>query len=436
MMKSWIVVASAWALLLGGCASDGPAKLEAYGGPGNSEVFGGVLRGVSDQPTSPRVRYVFHIHGMGLTEQAPFRARLVDQVQSHGYQVLERGPWLPAMLPTAFRVSGPDLDCTSSWTDHLNPGAGSVEHPCDFPSFGEYSIDRMRAGDGREVRIVTYYWHRDLWRIQEPYLRKDMLRPRAKWTGALKDNVISGGLSDAAVYVGTSRPLVRAGISSALCAMALNADGRKPISPNDRSLTTCTVKGGLFGPADAEFNFVTHSLGSRMLFDVLAPSDNAAEFAQTRRRDTARGYLVIGTRSVFMAANQMPLLGATMVDVRPMATGAEAAPAPEPCRSAISLIAARCAVAAEGAAANAPNLQIVAFSDPDDLLGYRASDAGEQRPGLTFLEVTHRNTPVWFGRFVLPQEAHDKELQRKSTAAMILCGAVAGRDGGLTPRSC
>lgn len=434
-----LILSLAATMTLAGCASAGDARLENYTADSEKDVFGGLLRPLHGQ--SPKIRYVFHIHGMGLTERT-FREKLASHLEAKDFQRVAEPGWRPALLPRALRAQGPGLECDRPWRDPRDPDAGQVDAPCEFPSFGEYAVDRFTRADGEQVHLFTYYWHRDLWRLQEPHLRADMARRKARWTGKLKDEIVSGGLSDAAVYVGAGGPLVRAGIGSALCAMALDAAGRTAQGPADRDLSSCTRAGGsrAFGPANREFHYVTHSLGSRMLFDVLAPPARPAEFAETSSTETARGYLVSRARLVFMAANQLPLLAPALLEISPAPTiessSAETVVSAA-CRSSISLLAARCELEERTESARQePPLQVVAFADPDDLLGFRASDAAGERDDLSFLDVTHRNTPKWFGLFVLPQEAHDKELERPETTAMILCGAVAAKDGALRPRSC
>jgi len=93
------------------------------------------------------------------------------------------------------------------------------------------------------VRLYSYFWHRDLWRIQEPNLREDMQRHDGKpayINSALKRGLLDGGMSDASAYVGPAGGLVRAGVSSVLCRMARDAAGLRP-RPNTawRPAATC-----------------------------------------------------------------------------------------------------------------------------------------------------------------------------------------------------
>ena len=84
------------------------------------------------------------------------------------------------------------------------------------------------------------------------------------------------------------------------------------------------------------------------------------------------------------------------------------------------------------------HLTVIAFQDPDDLLGFKASDAvlGAHDDSVTFVDVLHRNTPQWAFLFAMPELAHDHELEEPHSLQMILCGADAGPDGWLKPRNC
>jgi hypothetical protein len=86
-------------------------------------------------------------------------------------------------------------------------------------------------------------------------------------------------------------------------------------------------------------------------------------------------------------------------------------------------------------------LVVVAFQDPDDLLGFKASDAvmGDTNPKINnvrFVDVLHRNTDQWLYLFSNPLKAHDNELSEPNSLKMILCGAQADASGNLTANAC
>jgi hypothetical protein len=81
-------------------------------------------------------------------------------------------------------------------------------------------------------------------------------------------------------------------------------------------------------------------------------------------------------------------------------------------------------------------LRVVAFLDPDDLLGFKASDARPQGNDPLFVDVIHRNATQWLGVFTYPLKAHDHELETRDSRKMIACGAVMGKGKRLRPRAC
>jgi hypothetical protein len=446
-----VFCALAAALSLGACtALPGGAHIEGYAGKGDQ--FDGLTTPLKSQRAGePGVRYIFHIHGMGITDKKVFHAALYDLL-AKGYAPTGSDDWRPAMLPTAVNVTAEGLDCRTPWVDHQHPREPTIPNPCHFASFGEYRVDRLRNAAGAEIRLYTYFWDRDLWRIQEPLLRADMHRHDGRpalLDSALKYNLLDGGMSDATAYVGPAGPMVLAGIESVLCAMSRDAVGLPPEPNVGRSLANCDDGKGGRGyaqPGPVGFDFVSHSLGSRMLFDALTGGSRPAEAADAQRADSARGMLIGRARTVFMAANQLPLLALRTVVLTPEGAPRPTAAAPPEhpgCRAQLALLRARCAIDAERSAARGPAsapqieegpLQVVGFVDPDDLLGYHVNDTLKDQPG--FFDITHRNATQWLWLFVLPQVAHDNELQKADSRQIILCGATISPDGKVKPRDC
>jgi hypothetical protein len=398
-------------------------------------------QGPASQGPSPKVRYVFRIHGMGLTDRDDFHKPLYNLLADR-YPGPEGHTWRPAMLPETWTVVPEGVDCSRPWQDHLHPGGGKVERPCEFPSFGVYRLDVFKKG-GEEIRLYTYFWHRDLWRIQEPLLRRDMQRRHKRpafLNSWLKHDIMDGGLSDAAAYAGPSGELVRAGIASVLCTMAIDASEGRPEPTKSTDLEACGQKTPLEPKEGVEFSFVTHSLGSRMLFDVLAPRDETSGLVRAPEAGTARALVLNRTRAVYMAANQLPLLALGSVPVsRPTGDKSAFLPPTDGCRSPISLIEAACRQEQERAQKgllptnDEPRLQVIGFYDPDDLLGFTASDTGRKEE---FIDVRHRNAAQYLWVFTNPKSAHDQELQRRDTQLMILCGATVDARGRVKPATC
>jgi hypothetical protein len=319
----------------------------------------------------------------------------------------------------------------------------------------------------------------------------------------LKKGLVNEGFSDAAAYLGPMKSIVLEGVQSAVCAMLADASGQKfksedvtrinpdtgrsevvyrriprtpapPVTVVENGVSREEMRKNASGRAlvmagneclqaldisgigyDREFHFVTHSLGSRMLLDALSPYAGGVGL----NRNANLGMLAEQTRTIFMAANQIPLLGLGTLNVAPhdkpeMLDAPLKAPAlPRQTNDVPSLVATsggeleqavcegrsffdcRTSGAITGTVDAIP-LWVISFMDPEDVLGYRADAAivGINNPSQTcvtgitcvrFTQVVHRNTPVWLWLLAFPGEAHDKELVRDSSIALIFCGADA-----------
>ena len=163
---------------------------------------------------------------------------------------------------------------------------------------------------------------------------------------------------DPLVYTGTGRERIQTTIGQALC-WALSTDWQG--LPDDHQL--CTPDNPAFASRlDVdEFAFITHSLGSRITTDGLTTLTRVVEHEAAARPEVRRVLQSFQERDVkvFMLANQLPLLqsGLEPVDVQ------GAVPAfclPDGTEFANRLF---------------QETELIAFSDPNDLLSYPIPDA-------------------------------------------------------------
>ena len=490
------------ALVVSGCTSGaGMAKLEpAPGNPAPQPTsFPGLLSGAGPDRTQPSVRYVFHTHGMGLTKADEVLLDPVERaLEQEGYR-REGGAANPSWddAPTAepYDFRGEALSCE---------GDAAGKKPCQFKSFGQYRVDRfLNPKLNSRVVVYSYLWHADLWRLQEPFLEHDKAglgSGFAGWSpgwisGGLKQSIVNEGLSDVAAYLGPAGEPLREGMSSAVCYMLREAAGAPvpsetrnaslAVSPSD--CLTDTQSNDLL-ESGARITFISHSLGSRMLFDVLSrsPSRQSTDGTPTKSLVATRQ----ATDTFFMAANQLALLGIGRIQ-RVEENGTSEAqksfekavmsgcPATLPgfltvtCRTPRDIQARNkmkggLSEKAIKAFDNPRELAVIGFFDPGDVLGYTlmGGRAGKPPEDIRFISVLHRNTPqvLWLGSN--PLRAHDNELaletraepwvglaraqdappRRKdapdevfrspTTVAMILCGADADPAGRLKARKC
>jgi hypothetical protein len=201
----------------------------------------------------------------------------------------------------------------------------------------------------------------------------------------LKRQIMNWGLADAVIALGPMRTLIRRAIDEAF-GYAAGFEGR--------------------GAAGQEFVVVCESLGSFVVLD--AAGDGGAPHARE---------VVAATSDLYFFANQFALLELARVTGLPAARGAAdlaaLAPAPPPEVSPFAVLgewAAGSSTPAAGRALAAPPRprQVIAFSDPSDILTYDvpalAVPAGAPAPLV--VNVYDRNEFGWFGLIADPIKAH------------------------------
>lgn len=425
-----ILVGLLLASALGACtALPGPARTA------QGAAFEGLI---SSDPGRPQTRYIFQIHGINSPGFAWGQA-LLNAISASGYELKpgEGRDWTPAQLARSRTVIGPDLVCDPPHAD------------CRFDAFGKYRKDVfVGRATGDRVVVYSYSWRDDLWSVTGRYVEPDIqdntvsgaTTARSRANAFVKTKVMDEGFSDAVGYISRLGGLEREGIETAVCAMLADAAGAQTAPYG----ADCMAQ---FSAADVrkldatEFNFLSHSLGSRMIYDVLS---GVAPETGRARPDAGLGVrtaLRRRTHTLIMAANQMPLLAATEFRVEPSPEATPGAEPPPPQRPLdfISLnMLPKAGTAPTEAIGPTLHLTVVAFQDPDDLLGFKASDVvlGAHDDSATFVDVLHRNATQWAFLFANPDTAHDHELEEPNSLKMILCGADAGPDGRLTAREC
>jgi len=203
---------------------------------------------------------------------------------------------------------------------------------------------------------------------------------------------------DPLVYTGTGRERIQTTVGQALC-WALSTDWQG--LPDEQQL--CTPDNPAFASRldIDEFVFITHSLGSRITTDGLQRLTRVLEEAGAERPEVRRVTQSFRERDVkiFMLANQLPLLQ----------SGLEPA-------SVRSAVPAHCLPeGADFASRLFRETELIAFSDPNDLLSYPIPDAFvrdhvDSRLCPKQVNVTINIAPVrsvlGLGEFANPLSAH------------------------------
>lgn len=421
--------------LSGGARIEDPAS-------GTPTSFSGVVPADRDGNERANTRYVFVIHGMGDTNR-DYTKCLLKSIEQHGYRREKEGTFVEVALPEPYRVRGEALECN---------GAETIP-PCTFTSFGEYRIDRFQkntGGSDQTVVVFTYFWNDSMAALQAAFLARD----RGSSTGALlntkiKKAIIDDGFGDATAYLGEAGRLARLGIEGTLCSML--KDAADPSSHDGKACQFSQLTENVLAHSrQAEYSFLSFSLGSRMLYDVLSGMRESSYQANAQPPKALLRF-VARTRNFFMAANQMPLLGVGRVSVMEQSAAKGSMYSTDTVltdcdggffglvgcarsRKTAGLLDAKSALAGEDILSG--DLQVIAFHDPGDLLGFRASGGMHATSGIKFIEVTHRNTPVILWLLAWPGSAHATELERDDSRALILCGGLADANGKLRAEIC
>lgn len=295
---------------------------------------------------------------------------------------------------------------------------------------------------------------------------------REKLNRVLKEQILDRALADAVIYAGTYGRVMRRGTAEGLC-LALggtrNTGGRLcdwPTVPKDDARK------------ETAYFFVTHSLGSRLIYDTLLGltgkdvTNKAGTFDRREIEDAKpyATYLMTETGAAYMMANQLTMLGLAYEDgthtssegpipyelimqskalakvlegAAPLNT-APSAPPPLPAptnapktavkTAAVEFATMRLQFATDRGEAVDP-LTVVAFSDTNDLLSWAVPKwyQGEKdEPGKAGYAVDFTNAFVqtatrWLGVFENPGKAHEGYFTSADVWQVIRCGAIDGK---------
>lgn len=268
----------------------------------------------------------------------------------------------------------------------------------------------------------------------------------------LKEQTLDRSLSDAVLYVGSYGAKINIAMADGICrAVTGNYQADHPC---DWSRAADVAKGN-----DYSVLFFTHSLGSRIVFDTLLelagfpvrPGSTLGDERSPDRRELARG-IRDNTSAIYMMANQLPLLGlafappsdrsdsgdtpyfevsqagpglAVMLRSQsaPIMVGTGTASSMK-CRSNGDSLGCFLGMGSPGPAVT--SLEVVAFSDPNDLLTYSLPSSYDKAYGskrIRFTNVFVDNSTHWFGQVENPAKAHNDYFLKDANWNVIVCGA-------------
>ena len=249
----------------------------------------------------------------------------------------------------------------------------TIIHDQSYPVSGAVGFDganidinlrtyHLYDGTEERLRVTALDWSPLTASIKEHQFRRDDEISRAVINEMIKTGVLNDGLSDAALYLGSYQAVMRRGVMIGLCAFL---DGR---FVNDQCIPTTT--------SHASVALLSESLGSYMLFDAIEALD------RSNANSPAGAPLFSRLRQFYMFANQIPLLELAELKPHPGAPETAALSITSPKLSAFldrvrrsrSTIMRRTSrpegVGPVVGRAELQPLEIVAFTDPNDLLSY------------------------------------------------------------------
>ena len=202
--------------------------------------------------------------------------------------------------------------------------------------------------NGQTLQFYELTWSMLTEDIKEKVLGYDRkyASDRAKKNKDVKEKVINKGLSDAILYVANYRFALQYPIEQAICMVAYRFQEGMPCRFTE-----------VRGQVDNLF-IITHSLGSFMLYDTLK-----AKYARNAGNDGDPERTAVfdnikkRTKTIYMLANQLPLL----------------------CLAFFSNAHRECeepgtARVESNESQSAPQIHVIAISDPNDLLSYPLTD--------------------------------------------------------------
>jgi hypothetical protein len=390
--QSLLLLHLAW--LLAGCASFGEGVTRALLGPSNETAEDTRLCEVSGPAFSGVLPLLEHQAGWPpLGEAGPKRPILkVIMVHGVGTHVPGYSARLSANLATALGlgVIAPE------------PKGFPIEGVA-FPgeTLGELNVTRhTNEARDREMLFYELTWSPISQPAKDAYAFDDTAvyaHKRASLNNAFKQ-FVNDVAADPLVYTGTGRERIQAAVAQTLC-WAISADWQG--LPDQQQI--CTPDSPAFASRldDDDFAFITHSLGSRITTDALERLARLMKQEAVQRPQIGPLAQAFREREVkvFMLANQLPLLqsGLEPAGVRDSMPGY--------CRPEGTHYLERLFKETE----------LIAFSDPNDLLSYPIPDRFvrdyvDSRLCPKQVNVTINVAPVsdlvGLGQFANPLAAH------------------------------
>lgn len=300
------------------------------------------------------------------------------------------------------------------------------------PNLGTLRVTRHASRDG--LRSLLFY--ELTWSAITEQEKKLILYDTANTEGLSRSGInhtlkgfVNATVPDLLIYMGDGHAKITAAVRESVCWMFSN-DWRGLPSQEGRHHCYDWQKTDLASIARDDYFFVTHSLGSRITLDTLqsfATDSNSA--LPGSRLESIRGIVRDKDFTVFMLANQLPLLQMGRAEAK--VTGEyRAYCTPHGERQQERILR---------------HLNIVALSDPNDLLSYPVQDDFAQRhidsrvcPRLANVSINvaqHRDI-LGAASYADPLTAHNGYLEDQRVISLITDGTGSAESAGPAEGKC
>ncbi|MGD1107373.1 MAG: hypothetical protein ABR865_10025 [Terracidiphilus sp.] len=268
------------------------------------------------------------------------------------------------------------------------------------------------------------------WITADDAAKLEKIRPRGVLVNReLKAGLVDWGLADVLMAVGPLGGILRDGLRQLMAKSAAfdpNEVGANPSGSGGIGKYDWRSHLSRDNALDQEFIGVTHSLGSYLLFNTLNPefanvpgeSLSPADTARKTAEENAMRYIFERTSLVYFFANQLEMLEITNLESAPDSSTTAMksrglAPAPmvptSPAANFRTLVNRWKdyqtnfeAVLHPSDEASREKVQVVAWSDPSDVITYRVPRIGD----VEVVNLYVKNATRWFGVFESPTKAH------------------------------
>lgn len=278
--------------------------------------------------------------------------------------------------------------------------------------------------------------------------------PRLLLDKTIKEQVFDRNLSDAILYTGTYGQTMVRGLAEGIC---------HAITPTDKNKKCIWPSAQESEKTPHKNLFVTHSLGSRMTYDMFLDLLDRTKDSETNpfpysERSSAQGFIenmIANTPAFYMMANQLSLLGLANVPPQARSSDSVAHPffrqlfpvgdfdalsfqsqenaGPAVYGNVLSELADLKSTVDTKSGKQTEGLQIVSFNDTNDLLTWhipswyanaKATTGG--RPRIDVTDVFVQNAP----KLLItesPLNAHVDYFKNPDVRDVIRCGAADGK---------